>query len=287
FILELYAVENASSPPRALASDRTYTVYIPDGAEIEQVNASGPGGMPVNATPVPGEEKGQYHFNFPLRPGETRFQIAYRMGYGGEMTLRPRPAGNLEHFAVLMPNSMKFEPLAAGTYSAMPSQDGETLIQVATGVKPGQDISFKVTGTGMIADGEEGGENAKAAPRPGGGLGTPEGTPDPLHEYRWMILGALTTALVVGGVYTARRSGKTTAASISTASTRKKQRGDLPAEPPASGAAGHREVLLGALKEEMFQLELDRQQGRISPEQYAKSKAALDETLQRATSRSR
>jgi hypothetical protein len=244
--------------------------------------------MPVNATPVPGEEKGQYHFNFPLRPGETRFQIAYRMGYGGEMTLRPRPAGNLEHFAVLMPNSMQFQPLAAGTYSAMPSQDGETLIQVATGVKPGQDISFKVTGTGMIADGEESGENAKAAPRPGGGLGTPEGTPDPLHQYRWMILGVLTTALVVGGVYTARRSGKTfaTAAPVS---KRKKKRGEIDhaAELSASSVAGHREVLLGALKEEMFQLELDRQQGRISPEQYAKSKAALDETLQRATSRSR
>ena len=35
----------------------------------------------------------------------------------------------------------------------------------------------------------------------------------------------------------------------------------------------------------MFQLEMDKQQGRISAEEYQKSKAALDKTLQRAISR--
>ena len=45
-------------------------------------------------------------------------------------------------------------------------------------------------------------------------------------------------------------------------------------------------LLLEAMKEELFQLEIDRQQGKITPEEYAKAKAALDETIKRALARS-
>ena len=44
-------------------------------------------------------------------------------------------------------------------------------------------------------------------------------------------------------------------------------------------------MLLEALKEELFQLEVEKQQGRISPEEYEKTKAALDQTLSRALAR--
>ena len=46
-------------------------------------------------------------------------------------------------------------------------------------------------------------------------------------------------------------------------------------------------VLLEAMKEELFQLEIDRQQGKISAEEYAKAKSALDETIRRALARSK
>ncbi len=44
-------------------------------------------------------------------------------------------------------------------------------------------------------------------------------------------------------------------------------------------------MLLEAMKEELFQLEIDRQQEKISPEDYSKAKAALDETIKRALAR--
>ncbi|HZP16760.1 MAG TPA: carboxypeptidase regulatory-like domain-containing protein [Terriglobales bacterium] len=281
-VTELYAVQNSSNPPRSLMSDATYTINLPEGAVIEQASASGPGGMPINADPVPGKEKGQYYFSFPLRPGETRFQVAYHMPYNGDATIRPRPADQLQHFAILLPNSMKFEGLRPGVYSPMPGQQGGSSVQVATGVKPGQDISFHISGTGEIADtggpqqgggGEaQGAEASQANGRPGGGLGRPEGTPDPLHDYRWGILGGLAALLVIGGVYTATRSSRSAQPAVT------------PKGPPAT-VASRQEILLEALKEELFSLELDRQQGRITPEEYAKSKAALDETLHRATAR--
>jgi hypothetical protein len=40
------------------------------------------------------------------------------------------------------------------------------------------------------------------------------------------------------------------------------------------------------MKEELFQLELDRQQGRIASEEYERAKAALDETIRRAVAMS-
>jgi hypothetical protein len=44
-------------------------------------------------------------------------------------------------------------------------------------------------------------------------------------------------------------------------------------------------LLLGALKEEIFQLEVEHKQRRISQQEYEKAKAALDQTLERAAKR--
>ena len=44
-------------------------------------------------------------------------------------------------------------------------------------------------------------------------------------------------------------------------------------------------MLLEAMKEEVFQLESDRLQGKIKPEDYQTAKSALDKTLQRAVQR--
>jgi hypothetical protein len=43
--------------------------------------------------------------------------------------------------------------------------------------------------------------------------------------------------------------------------------------------------LLEALKEELFQLEVEHKQGAISQQEYEKAKAALDQTLERAVKR--
>ena len=44
-------------------------------------------------------------------------------------------------------------------------------------------------------------------------------------------------------------------------------------------------MLLEGLKEELFTLEVERKQGKISADDYEKAKAALDQTLERALKR--
>src|SRR5207248_10205157 len=50
-------------------------------------------------------------------------------------------------------------------------------------------------------------------------------------------------------------------------------------------AAPRPSMLLEALKEELFQLEVEHKQGKITQQEYEKAKAALDGTLERAIKR--
>jgi hypothetical protein len=54
---------------------------------------------------------------------------------------------------------------------------------------------------------------------------------------------------------------------------------------PKAKPADRSALLLGALKEEIFQLEVEHKQCRISQQEYEKAKAALDQTLERAVKR--
>jgi hypothetical protein len=169
------------------------------------------------------------------------------------------------------------------------------MLQVATGVTPDRDLSFRIRGSGVLAEESQAGggaEQAQASPGgsmpgrgPGGGLGNPEGTPDPLHQYRFAILGACVALLALGGFWVVTHS-RAAADAIEPAAARADAL--VPAGTPMRNfqpeAAGSNS-LLEALKEELFQLELERQRGRVSQADYASAKAALDKTLQRALAR--
>ncbi len=293
-VIELISVQNKSNPPRSLMADRTYQITIPADATVDQGVAQGPGGMPVNSAPVPDDKtKGKYYFVFPIRPGETRFQIAYHLPYSGEATLTPKVTGKLQHFAIMLPKSMDFGARANGVFRPVPDQNNQANLEVATQVTPDKDLAFRVSGTGTLPDEQQqqdaqagGPMGGGAAGRPGGGLGTPEGTPDPLHKYRWAILAGCLALLAAGGGWVATR--KDTAMQQEALRTVATPKFSSPVvvpqaapQPPQSG------LLLQALKEELFALEVERQQGRISEAEYQKTKAALDQTLQRALSRAK
>lgn len=320
-VIELISVKNDSSPPRSLMSDRTYELMLPEGAQIDEGVAQGPGGMAVNMAPVSDDKvKGKFYFVFPLRPGETRFQVAYHLAYSGEATLKPKVAGKLEHFAVMLPKSMEFGAKAKGVYSPVNDENGQSNLQVATQVTPGKDLTFRVSGTGMLADQQQGpggqqGQGGQqeadaggamgggaAAGRPGGGLGTPEGTPDPIHKYRWAILAGCLALLAAGGGWVATRNQPAPSPQPAVAAAPKIAKPPVAAPQIAVQQVAAPQIavpqvaaqpvprsamLLEGLKEEMFQLEVERQQGRISDAEYQSAKSALDQTLQLALARAK
>ena len=48
-VIALFAIQNASKPPRTLDSDKTFEFVLPAGAELDGGEAKGPGGQPSPA----------------------------------------------------------------------------------------------------------------------------------------------------------------------------------------------------------------------------------------------
>ena len=221
--IALFAIKNGSTPPRALDGDKTFEFVLPAGAEIDSGMAKSPGGQPLNTMPSETDKKGHYAFGFPLRPGETQFQVSYHMPYSGEASFSPKPLAEVQHFVVMTPKGMTFAAKDPQRFQSMPDNSGAG-IMVATNAKPGEDLSFKITGSGQFqaegqqaaAGGDEGGGGGGAAMgggqptgrdnRPGGGLGAPIDSDDPLHDYRAVILGVFAVVLVMGGAFVISKS---------------------------------------------------------------------------------
>jgi len=290
-ITRVFAVDNSSQPPRTQMNDAPFEFYAPEGAEIDEAQAQTSGGQPVNVAPTPQADRGRYAFGFPLRPGRTQFQVIYHLNYAGKMTIDPRLIYPLEHFVVVLPKSITFTPAQTGIYQTQTTpQQPDAIAAIATNAKPGQKLSFDISGEGMLQgqDQEASADGGRAQPRPGGGLGTPIDAPDPLDKYRGYILAAFGVILVGGAgfIVIRARSVKVIGAKPAAPSPHVMGGGTAALSGAQPLSASHSSMLLKGLKEELFQLELEHKQARISDEDYAKTKAALDQTLARALKRS-
>ncbi|HLW85453.1 MAG TPA: hypothetical protein VKR60_09590 [Candidatus Sulfotelmatobacter sp.] len=310
-IVRAFAVQNTSKPPRTQMSERNMEFYVPEGAQMMGGQAVTEHGQPINSAPVPeGDNKTRYSFIFPLRPGTTQFQVAYQLPYTGSANIDPKSIYPLEHFVAIVPKSMEFSAAPGTSYQSMnnPSQP-DSITQVASGTSAGQNLAFKVSGEGSLAEQQEGGAQGEsaAAPagnRPGGGLGPPIDAPDPLQKYRWPILAGFAVVLVAGAVFVAwrqqsaaaRGAGRTRAGAKSSARTVAIEDSESDYEFPEAPASVHSQslppakrsstsMLLEGLKEELFQLEVEHKRGQITQQEYEKTKAALDQTLQHALKR--
>jgi hypothetical protein len=310
-----FAVTNNSKPPRTQMNEHNLEFYVPDDATVTEGEAMTAGGQPVKSAPVPEDNaKNRYAFLFPLRPGETRFSVVYTVPYTGSANIDPKSVYPLEHFVAIAPKSMQFSAAPGTNYQVAPFPgQPDASIEVASNSQPGQPMAFKLSGEGTLASpADEEGQQSQAPPsssssaqnenRPGGGLGPPIDAPDPLQKYRWWILGGFAAVLIVGGVFVASRQqaanragrgeGRSLpsleevyeAAEVPAVREVRTSEARLSESRPKSGARASSK-LLEALKEELFELEVEHKQGLISQQEYESAKSALDQTLQRALKR--
>jgi hypothetical protein len=302
-VIENFFVKNESNPPLTQFSDRPFEFYLPEGAVVEGSAALAPGGMPVQASPAPLGEPNHYAFIFPIRPGETRFQISYRLPYSGSLKFAPRVMMPTDTVAIMMPKSMTFKAGPSAPYAPV-TEETTAQTYVARNAQPSQALDFMVSGTGQMprdtgsaataggggaagasAPAEAGGAASSAAgdTRPGGGLGTPldpEGTNDPWAKYKWWILGGLGLAMAVGAGILLKNGPQHAVAAVGA--------GGFATGPVTTGPGGTGPLatgpdsLLAAMKDELFALETDRLQGRLSENEYVEQKAALEVVLRRA-----
>jgi hypothetical protein len=295
---ERYFVHNTSSPPLTQWSQKSFQIVLPTEAVVTETGAQRPSGLPTSVKMDPDGPKGHYAFNFPIQPDDgekdTVFQISYTLPYtGGKYTFKSVLTLPADHFAILLPKSMTF----AGSADFKPvNEDPGVQTYLANNEAAGKPIEFTVSGTGAIPRESQGAQQAdNGGPdasgqsagglgnQPGGGIGTPINTPDPLSKYKWWILGGLALLLAMAAAFLLRRPAEAFSGMPAQAG--------VPISPqPASASfapqpAGRNSALLNVLKEELFAIESEKIAGTLSPADYAEQKAALETVLRRALKR--
>ncbi len=292
-VVERYAIHNSSAPARTQWTPRSFRVVLPEDAVVDGVSGQRPGGLPTTVKLDPDGPKGHYSFNFPLEPdaGEkgTLFQIEYSLPYSGKLTFHPQVSIPAKTVWVMMPKSMTFAAGADSVFQSSP-QDPGFATYVSKNAVPGKALEFTVSGVGSLPRDDQSGQQQQAGSgmgaqgggdasdtsnpgtRPGGGIGAPIDTPDPLSKYKWWILGGLALLMVAAAAFLLRKPAPGAVVNPGVA--------QAVAAPAAKGAS-----LLNTLKDELFALESERIAGTLSVAEYEETKAALETVLKRALKR--
>ena len=284
-VTEHFFIKNASSPEKTLMSDHPFELYLPAGAQVQGLAAKAPNGMAVQQALVPEAEANKFTILFPIRPGQTEFQVTYKIPYSADkgFEFQPRPTLPTDTLALMMPKAMTFKAGPSTPYSAVTDEEVNAQTYVARSVQPSQPLQFTVTGAGQLPRDTGASNQGTTAPsaggnagavsgdpntdtRPGGGLGTPvdkdaerEGW---ISKYKiWFIIGLGLVFAAAAGFLLKGPGGSSGASS--------------------TGPAG----ALQSLRDELFVLETDRLSGKISETEYAEMKSAYDTVLKRAMSR--
>lgn len=285
-VAETFILRNQSSPPRTKAGATSFDFDLPAGAEIEEGVAQGPGGMPTSMRPVPIDKKNRYGFAFPLRPGQTRFQVTYNVPYAGTREFAVTPELPLTELGIMLPKTMEFSS-SASQLGRSPDVDGMT-VYVAHDLPSGRELKFSVSGQGTVpgqGEAESPAQDTSGFPQEVPGS---SGSRQASNNSHWYIIGVLVLALLGGGYWLFRMQlGTPSVQSDSTGSVRTTSRSRNPRSSAAS--AGQSSVnnnssgvnVLDAIKEELFQLERERVEGKLSQDEYEGSKASLETLLRR------
>lgn len=296
---ERYFVHNTATPQRTQYNPaKGFEVVLPEGAVVDGSSAKRPTGLPTSLSLKPGSGKNHFQFDFPIQPDEgqndTIFQLTYHLPYNGKAIFHPQVTLPADNVAVLLPMSIKFE----GSGFNPIKQDPGIQTFLAKNVTPGGGLEFAINGEGSMPREQQGGAGGQGAQmaaqpsggQPGGGIGEPINTPDPLTKYKWWILGAVGLLMAATAGFLLRKpAGATAAAPAVPNPLHPTGRSFHTAAPLATGtvsapnvAGNHQASLLGALKEELFALESEKLRGNITADEYAEQKTALETVLKRA-----
>jgi hypothetical protein len=302
---ERYLIRNTSLPPRAQFSNNPFEIVLPSGAEVDSASATRPGGLGTNTRLVPLNQKGHYTFNVPIQPDqgekETLFEVMYHIAYNGKFTFSPQllmPADNLVVYAA---KGISFKAGSGASFETR-QEDPRVDTWVTKNIRPGQSISFSISGEGQMPAQSASGDRpsmgaVEPSSGPGGGIGAPIGTPDPLTKYKWWILSFLTILLIAAATFMLRKRAETLPATSTEAHIQPTQaRTPTPKQsaPISTGTAGipapvasvNHSALLAILKDELFAIESERLSGSLSESEYTQIKSGLEAVLKRALTRS-
>jgi len=282
---ERFFIHNNSNPARTQAGPKGFEIVLPNEAVLDGGAATRPTStMPTNMTPQPTGQKGHFTIAVPIQPNqgekETVFDLRYHIPYDGKSyTYHGRVMVASDNVAVLLPKSMSFTAGGGMDFKQI-QEDPGILTFISKNAPADKELTFTVSGQGSMPredqsnQGAQGSADMSGDNKPGGGIGAPMTTPDPLSKYKWWIMGTLALLLVAVAAFLLR---KPAGASVATSAAY------IPAAPLA--VAGNNAAILQVLKDELFAIESEKISGKISEADYAQVKSALETVLKRVLAR--
>jgi hypothetical protein len=309
---EEYNVQNKTQPPVAYYRPTgSFLFSMPAGAQFTDASVVGTSGMPVVQNPLD-KGKNEKAIDYPFRPGDSTVRVAYRVPYeGNQAQLRFVSPYGADRLAVFAPPTMQ---VMGGGFSPAGTEQGFSVYMRDT-VAANTPIAVSVSGTAPPPDNgaADGGGNAGPAgvddsqnPSVNSRIDTSASTPvaslttlsPRLDSLKWILVAGFAAIFVLGALYLWRQPQTMMAGAgdeaVDTPPPPKVAPAPKPRATPAPPAAVaatpmatdaaasiDREVRgsLDELKDTLFRLELRREAGTISEEDYARERERVQKTL--------
>lgn len=296
---EEYQVENKTTPPVAFyRTDGSFNFIVPEKGELQNISAAGSTGMPVTQLPID-KKKNHYAIAYAFRPGNTLIRLSYTFPYADSgATIKVPTVYPGSRLLVAAPPGMQVsgEGLTPG------GQEQGMNIFLRDDVPSGTLVAVNVSGTAVAqaAGGADQGQQGRDAQ--GGGNETSgvqiQAVPGRLDGLKWYVIGGFVVVFAMLSFMLSRKPVPAMAGAAPQVEIPKPKRekakpvaapqtppqaapAPMPVSQPATMADVDRAVgtSLDELKERLFRLELRRQAGTISEEEYAQERGRAEKVL--------
>jgi len=308
---EEYIVRNASQPPQAyFRTEGNFEFAVPEKATLQQVSTVNTTGMSVQQASID-KGKGHIAIAYPFRPGDTSIRLSYEMPYSASATtLKLTAVYPGVNTLVVVP------PGVTVTGDGLTAAGQEQGMFLFTHAPLAAKASFSVKLSGVAApqaadagagDGQGAGQGGM--PQEGNSRTQTQdvqAVPGRLSEFKWPLLVLLLAGFAGLAILLSRKKvvvvqgpGDEVEAPTSSAGQKKSAKAKAApaaAHAPAADASttsasaavlaasvasvnAHVNASLDTLKDEVFRLELRKQAGTISDEDYAREKTRVEKLL--------
>jgi hypothetical protein len=292
---EEYGIKNDSKPPQAFFKlDGNFEAALPENAALKQIAASGPSGMPVVQAPID-KGKNKYAISFAFRPGESEVRLSYELPYpNNKIAVKLPTLYGSGRLLVVAPPSVTL----SGDGLQMAGQEQGMNIYERSSVPTGTIVTVNLSGTApppAAANGPDAGgapgraENVQGGDAPAAAI---QSIPGRLDEYKWWLVGGFCVLFIFAAVLLWKKPISVTVAPdlLSQQSAEKPQaaRANVAKSTEASPSSNGNSLAsldhatassLDALKDQLFRLELRRQAGTISDDEYSRERAKAEQVL--------
>lgn len=304
---EEYLISNKTQPPVAFyRPGGSFEFSIPADAQLDDVAVVGTSGMPVKQAPI-GKGKNMQAIDYPFRPGDSSVRLSYKVPYpGNQASLKFGSPYSIDRVAIFAPPAVQ---VSGNGFSAAGQQQGFNVF-MRESMAANTLAAVSVSGTGPIPQPESaagGGaaddsQNPAVNSRADSGATAPTASvtalPARLDSVRWYVVGGFAAIFALGLFYIWRQphvavaSAPDEAAAPTPASAEAKPAKAAPPAKPKeaprpnsnsgrTSANLEREVRgsLDELKDVLFRLELRREAGTITEEEYTSERDRIQQVL--------